>query len=339
MAIIPQPTLLQQSKTWQQALTEMITCPLTLLAKLDLCPQQLPWQWDPNFGLRVSESFVQRMQKGNPHDPLLRQVLSIKAESHLVNNYSSDPLKESEFNPVPGLLHKFESRVLFTFTSSCAIHCRYCFRRHFPYQNNNPGKKGWQQAFEYIEKHPQIIEVILSGGDPLMAQDDTIALFIKMLAKLPQIKLLRFHTRLPVVIPERICHSLIKVLSSSPIPIIFVYHINHPHEINQAIANGVAHLKASGITVLNQSVLLHGVNDDFDCLKKLSFALFDAGILPYYINLLDAVQGASHFAVSSNKAKMLQQALRNSLPGYLVPKFVQEIPHRSSKTPLDLVEN
>ncbi len=336
-AIIPQPVLTQQSQTWQQAISEMITDPMVLLTALDLNPDQISWQWDKSFPLRVTMSFISRMEKRNPNDPLLKQVLSLRTESQLDNNYSCDPLKESEYNPVPGLLHKFPSRVLLTFTSSCAIHCRYCFRRHFPYQNNNPGRKGWQGALEYIAAHPEIVEVILSGGDPLMALDETIHLFLKQLADISHVRLLRIHTRLPVVIPQRICQSLLKMLSDSRFEVVMVYHINHPNEIIPAIAQGVTRLKQHGVTVLNQSVLLKDVNDDSEILKKLSFDLFSAGILPYYVNILDPVQGASHFFVEQAKAKRIQQDLREHLPGYLVPKFVQEIPHQLSKTALDLV--
>jgi len=327
----------EQSFAWQQALSEMITSPLELLSLLNLSPSQIPWQWDKNFPLRVTQSFVARMQKGDPLDPLLKQVLSIKEESKLSNNYSSDPLKETEHNPVPGLLHKFKGRVLLTFTSSCAVHCRYCFRRHFPYQENNPGRKGWSQALDYIANHPDIVEVILSGGDPLMAQDQSLALFLKQLSDIKHVKILRMHTRLPVMIPQRICHSLLKVLDDTEQDIVMVYHINHPAEIIPSIAQGVTALKQQGITVLNQTVLLQGVNDNAECLKQLSLNLFQAGILPYYVHLLDAVQGASHFSVSHEEARKLQGSLRAELPGYLVPKFVREIPYHPSKMPLDLL--
>lgn len=325
------------SQPWQEALGQLITSPLQLLTLLELSPEQIPWQWDKDFPLRVTQSFVARMRKKDPHDPLLRQVLSHKEESKITNNFSKDPLKESEYNPVPGLLHKFKGRVLLTFTSSCAIHCRYCFRRHFPYHDNNPGRKGWSQALDYIAQRPQIIEVILSGGDPLLASDETLALFLKQLSEIKHVKLLRIHTRLPVVIPQRICPSLLKVLQETKQEIVMVYHINHPAEIIPAIAQGVKQLKQHNITVLNQSVLLQGVNDDAKCLTELSLSLFQAGILPYYIHLLDTVQGANHFCVSLNSAKHLQQQLREALPGYLVPKFVQEIPNYPSKIPLDLL--
>lgn len=332
--MITQPLALQQPD-WQQALRQMITDPLVLLAELGLSEQDIPWQWDKQFPLRVTQSFVQRMQKGNPHDPLLRQVLCTSNESYSSNAYSTDPLQESAFNPVPGVLHKYPSRVLITLTSSCAIHCRYCFRRHFPYKKNNPGRQ-WDAIFAYLENHPNIMEVILSGGDPLMATDETLALFLEKLSAIRHIELLRFHTRLPVVIPERINTTLLSALQSR-LPTTMVYHINHPAEITTQIATGVSMLKKQGIHVLNQSVLLQGVNNQVECLKNLSLVLFKAGILPYYIHLLDRVAGSEHFAISLREARNLQQALRNALPGYLVPKFVKELPNTLCKTPLEML--
>jgi len=336
-AIIPQPSQKPQPPGWQQALSSMVTDPMLLLALLNIEPQTISWEWNKNFPIRVTQSFIQRMKKGDPNDPLLLQVLSCPKESQYSVFYSKDPLRESKHNPVPGLLHKFSNRVLLTFTSSCAIHCRYCFRRHFPYEKNNPGRKGWGQALAYIEKRAEIIEVILSGGDPLMAQDEVLKDFLTELSQIPHVKLLRFHTRLPVVIPERINDSLINVLSRSRFQVTMVYHINHPQEINTEIANGVAQLREQQITVFNQAVLLHRINDDLNCLTRLSLQLYQAGILPYYVNLLDHVAGAEHFYVSREKAKILQRQLRNALPGYLVPKFVQEIPHLPCKMPLDLL--
>ncbi len=327
------------SQTWQQALSEMLTSPLALLSMLELDPNTVPWQRDEAFPVRVSKSFIARMKKGDPRDPLLAQVLSISAESQLDNSFTKDPLAESAFNPVPGLLHKYRSKVLITFASSCAIHCRYCFRRHFPYQENNPGRKGWSKMLDYIEQHPEVIEVILSGGDPLMAQDDVIKQFLNELDRLSHVKLLRIHTRLPVVIPQRINESLINILASSRFEVVFVYHINHPNELIPEIKEGVLRLKQHNITVLNQSVLLKDVNDNADCLKQLSLDLFANGILPYYINLLDPIQGAKHFSVDFKQAQSLQQTMRATLPGYLVPKFVREIPHNESKIPIDLIKN
>lgn len=334
-AMITQPLTLQQPIAWQQNLKHLITCPETLLERLKIAPNSLPYIWDKKFPVRVTESFMARMQKGDPNDPLLRQVLSVPEESQLSSFSSPDPLEEKRFNPLPGLLHKFSDRVLLTFTSSCAIHCRYCFRRHFPYTENNPGLSGWQAVFEYIEQRPNIYEVILSGGDPLMASDNHLREFLNELAKIKHVKLLRFHTRLPIVLPERITDPLLTLLAEQRFATSMVYHVNHANEIVPAIRNGTAKLRQAGVTVLNQSVLLKEINDSEAALKALSFALYAAGILPYYLNLLDPVEGADHFYVSREKAKSLQKNLRQTLPGYLVPKFVQEIPHHHSKTPLD----
>lgn len=321
---------------WQQALQEMITSPEVLLATIELTTKDIPWQWDPHFPLRVSQSYVRRIKKGDPHDPLLRQVLSLKEESQKTNNYSADPLQEKSYNPLPGCLHKYGSRVLLTFTGSCAIHCRYCFRRHFPYAQNNPGRN-WDPFLDYLKNHPEVIEVILSGGDPLMAQDQTIAAFVEALSTIPQIQLLRFHTRFPVVIPERITRSFLNIFEHCRLQKTMIYHINHPAEITPEIAQGVRALKQHQFTVLNQSVLLKEVNDNAACLKALSMTLFQAGILPYYVHLLDPVEGAAHFFVPLEKAKILQTDLRHALPGYLVPQFVREVPGALSKTPIDLL--
>jgi len=331
--MITQPQHLQQQPHWQQALRQFITDPTVLLLQLGLDEKNIPWQWDRQFPLRVSQSFVDRMQKGDPNDPLLRQVLSIQDESQSSDVFSTDPLQESLYNPVPGLLHKYPSRVLVTLTSSCAIHCRYCFRRHFPYKKNNPGRQ-WDKIFAYLENHPDIMEVILSGGDPLMATDETLGLFLEGLSNIRHIDLLRFHTRLPVVIPERITKELLQILDNR-FHTTMVYHINHSNEITTSIAQGVAALKNQGIQLLNQSVLLKGVNDNLACLKNLSLALFKAGILPYYLHLLDKVKGSEHFSIPLKQAQNLQQALRANLPGYLVPRFVKELPHANSKVPLE----
>jgi len=333
-AIIPQVLLNQQPPRWQQALSELFTCAAELLTFLEIPSEALPWLNCDKFPLRVPKSYALRMKKGDPNDPLLRQVLSIDLESQKNFKYSYDPLDEKKYNPLPGLLHKYPSRVLLTFAPSCAVHCRYCFRRHFPYSENNLGKKGWSPILEYLANKPEIIEVILSGGDPLMASNDTLAIFLKQLSAIQHIKFLRFHTRLPVVIPERIDDDFVKIVSTFRFTTTLVYHINHPAEITEEITEGVRLLQKHGITVLNQSVLLKGINDSLECLKTLSITLFKAGILPYYIHLLDPVQGTAHFEVATQQAKQLQHALRAALPGYLVPRFVREIAGEQSKVPL-----
>ena len=333
-AIIPQLSLKQQQPCWQSALKNLFSDPIELLNYLQINPLDVPWIKDFSFPLRVTYSFAKRMKKGDPNDPLLKQVLSIDLESQKNTPTSCDPLQEAQYNPLPGLLHKYDSRVLLTFAPSCAVHCRYCFRRHFPYSANNPGRQGWQKAIHYIASRPHIIEVILSGGDPLMATDEHIAEFLSELSTIPHVKILRFHTRLPVVIPSRINLSFTKMLSHFKFHTTLIYHINHPNEITPAIAQGVQLLRQIGVTVLNQSVLLKGVNDNVDCLKQLSLDLFGAGILPYYIHLLDPIEGAHHFSIPKSEAKQIESALRHQLPGYLFPRFVQEIGGEKSKTPL-----
>lgn len=332
--MILQLAIKQQQLSWQEALKNLFTDPLTLLTYLEISPDAVPWIKDQNFPLRVPLSFAERMKKGDPHDPLLRQVLSIDLESQKNITTSCDPLNEKQYNPVPGLLHKYDRRVLLTFAPSCAVHCRYCFRRHFPYQENNPGRQGWQAALQYIAAHPNIIEVILSGGDPLITTDDHIAEFLNALSHISHVQLLRFHTRLPVVIPQRIDGSFARLLASFRFHTSLVYHINHPNEIVPSIAQGVQQLRAHQITVLNQTVLLKEINNTTHCLKKLSLDLYSAGILPYYIHLLDPVEGAAHYQISKEEAKILEKSLRESLPGYLVPRFVQEVPGEKNKIPL-----
>lgn len=333
--MITQPLLKPQPETWQQALQNVITSPQILLDMLGLAEDSLPWQWDKNFPLRVPQSFVKRMKKGDPHDPLLRQVLSRKEESVITKDFSEDPLDESSCNPIPGLLHKYHGRALLTLSSSCAIHCRYCFRRHFPYAENNPGRKGWAKALAYLASHEEIHEVILSGGDPLMVPNSYLASFLSELSQIAHIKILRIHTRLPVVIPSRIDAELLNIFKQSRFQVVMIYHINHPAEIVPEIAQGAKLLKQANVTLLNQSVLLKEVNDKVEVLKDLSFALFAAGILPYYIHLLDFVQGANDFVIPQETAKALQHALRAQVPGYLAPQFVQEIPHKPYKIPLE----
>jgi EF-P beta-lysylation protein EpmB len=326
--MIPQPLI------WQKDLGQLITDPLELLSLLELDSDDIDWDWDHQFPLRVTQSFVARMKKGDPHDPLLRQVLTTKQESQLSSCFSEDPLQESQYNPVPGLLHKYSSRVLLTVTQSCAIHCRFCFRRHFPYEKNNPGRQGWAPALNYIASQPQVLEVILSGGDPLMLRDEMLGELVAQLEAIPHIQFLRFHTRAPVVMPERITPALVELLQNTRFNTTMVYHINHPAEIIPAISDGVALLKQANVTVLNHTVLLKDINDNAQCLRALSISLFKAGILPYYVHLLDPVQGTSHFDSTLQTAKALQQHLRDTLPGYLVPQFVREVPHSLSKIPL-----
>lgn len=324
-------------QNWLKQLANGISDPAKLLEMLEIDPK--PWQQGfaarQLFAQRVPQSFVDRMEKGNPFDPLLRQVLPLNEEFEIHAGYSNDPLLE-QHNPIAGLLHKYRNRALMIVKGGCAINCRYCFRRHFPYDQNKGSKNTWQQALDYIADHPEIDEIILSGGDPLMAKDQELQWLIAHISDIQHIKRLRIHSRLPVVIPARITQDLTEMLHQTRLQVIVVTHINHANEINQELTERIWQLKQAGVTLLNQGVLLKGVNDSVDAQVNLSNALFDAGILPYYLHVLDKVQGAAHFYISDPEAKAIMAGLLESVSGYLVPKLTREIGGRSSKTPLDL---
>lgn len=251
------------------------------------------------------------------------------------SGFNKDPLLEQDNNQ-PGLLHKYKSRVLVMFKTGCAVNCRYCFRRHFPYQENQLNKRSLIDALSYIKADKNINEVILSGGDPLMAKDDAISWFLDELEQIPQIKRMRIHSRLPVVIPARITEQLCERLAKSPLKIIFVNHINHANEIDSDFKNAMNMLKQANVLLLNQAVILKDVNDTVDAQINLSEALFDANVLPYYLHLLDKVEGASHFDIDEAQAIKIMAELLEALPGFLVPKLVREIGGQKSKTPIDL---
>ena len=324
-------------QNWLKQLANGISDPAKLLEQLEIDPK--PWQDGfaarKLFAQRVPQSFVDRMEKGNPYDPLLRQVLPLSEEFEVHPGYSNDPLEEQN-NAIPGLLHKYRNRALMIVKGGCAVNCRYCFRRHFPYDENKGSKSVWQQSLEYVAQHPEINEIILSGGDPLMAKDEELLWLIDHIADIKHIKRLRIHSRLPVVIPDRITQALIQMLGETRLQVVLVTHINHAQEINQELRDRLSHLKHAGVTLLNQGVMLKGVNDSIESQVDLSNTLFDAGILPYYIHVLDKVQGAAHFYISDQEAKAIMAGLMERVSGYLVPKLTREIGGRTSKTPLDL---
>ncbi|MGC9458321.1 EF-P beta-lysylation protein EpmB [Vibrio genomosp. F10] len=324
-------------QNWLKQLANAISDPAKLLAQLEIDASEWEAGFEAKalFAQRVPLSFVNRMEKGNPHDPLLRQVLPLNEEFGIHDGYSADPLEEQN-NAIPGLLHKYRNRALFILKGGCAINCRYCFRRHFPYEDNKGSKSVWQQGLDYLHAHSEINEVILSGGDPLMAKDHELEWLIKQIEAIPHITRLRIHTRLPVVIPARITQELLKLLGHSRLQVILVTHINHANEIDAALTEAMTQLKRHHVTLLNQSVLLKGVNDSVEAQVSLSNHLFDAGILPYYLHVLDKVQGAAHFYVSDERAKKIMAALIEQVSGYLVPTLTREIGGRQSKTPLDL---
>lgn len=324
-----------EPKSWQQQLQEAIRCPKALLARLQL-PESLLSATElasQHFPLVVPEAFIQKMRIGDMNDPLLKQVLPIQDELFAKEGFVADPVGEQS-NPQAGLIQKYHGRVLLMVNGHCAVNCRYCFRRHFPYEQNKLSKEQWQKVILSIASDSSISEVIYSGGDPLASSDKQLTWLTEQIAAIPHIKRLRIHSRLPVVIPDRINEECLAWMKNPAIKCVFVLHINHTNELDTVLKHAVTQLKNAGITVLNQSVLLKGINDNTETLCKLSEALFDHGILPYYLHQFDKVAGAAHFAVTDEMAKILHTDLMNRLPGYLVPKLVVEHAGAVSKTPL-----
>lgn len=333
---MPQTIPSMMQLPWQEQLSDLVTDLQDLLnlleldaAQLSLAPEALQ-----GFPLRVPRPYLARMRRGDPRDPLLLQVLPQAGEALQVPGYSADPLQESAVNAAPGLLHKYHGRVLLVTTQSCAIHCRYCFRRHFPYADNRPGRAQWQQALDYIAADPSITEVILSGGDPLATSNSYLGWLLGELQRLPQLQTLRLHTRLPIMLPDRVDQGLMTLLNAWPGPCIVVLHANHANEFDADVDAACARLRASGVQLLNQSVLLRGINDDSEALGRLSQRLLAAGVLPYYLHQLDKVAGAAHFAVPDTQAVQLVNDMRQRLPGYLVPRLVRETAGDTAKQPM-----
>ncbi|WP_437890748.1 EF-P beta-lysylation protein EpmB [Phytobacter sp. V91] len=323
---------------WLVQLADVITDPDELLRVLNLDTDEnmlAGREAKRLFALRVPRAFVARMRKGDPDDPLLRQVLTSREEFLAAPGFSTDPLEE-QHNAVPGLLHKYRNRALLLVKGGCAVNCRYCFRRHFPYADNQGNKRNWQVALDYITSHPELDEIIFSGGDPLMAKDHELDWLLTQLEAIPHIKRLRIHSRLPIVIPARITDALAARFARSSLQVLLVNHINHANEIDDAFRASMVKLRQAGVTLLNQSVLLRGVNDHAQTLADLSNALFDSGVMPYYLHVLDKVQGAAHFMVSDDEARSIVRELLTLVSGYMVPKLAREIGGEPSKTPLDL---
>ena len=328
---------LYQEQNWQSQLSDLITDPLELLEVLKLCPEQLlsgAILASEQFKLRVPRAFVGKMTVGDPLDPLLLQVLPHHLELEDYPDFVTDPLGEEQANQQPGVLHKYKSRFLLTLTGACAVHCRYCFRRHFPYQENLPKNEDWLNIQNYIESQPDINEVIFSGGDPLTLSNRKLKLWIDRLESLPQIKFLRIHSRVPIVIPNRVDEELVSLLKNSRLRIILVVHSNHAAELDDLTCARLSLLVQQQITVLNQAVLLKGINNSAQVLVDLSYRLFDAGIMPYYLHVLDKVKGAHHFDLSPKEINLIYKDVLENLPGYLVPKLVREIAGEKNKTPL-----
>lgn len=326
-----------QEKTshWRSLLDAAITDPKQLLRALDLDPELLPQMVAGHhlFKIKTPKSYLQRIKKGDPSDPLLLQILPQAEEVTLKPaDYCSDPVGDLDASPVPGLIHKYNNRALLITSPACAIHCRYCFRREFPYRNAVTSGDHWQQTMDYLTDNPQIIEVILSGGDPLTLADEQLAELAKQLVSIPHLKTLRIHTRLPIVLPERIDKTFLTWMEKLPIQTVMVVHSNHPNELNQQVGEALVAAANAGIALYNQTVLLQNINDDAEILASLSRKLFDFRVQPYYLHLLDKVNGAAHFDVDIERSRKIYQQLASLLPGYLLPRLVQDLPGRPAKT-------
>ena len=323
-------------KNWQTQLSQAITSVDELLDILQLDSLRKEVYIPQHFEMRVPRAFVAKMRVGDKEDPLLKQVLPNQKEQIAITGYVTDPLSENTQNPIKGLLHKYQSRVLLTMTGACAIHCRYCFRQHFDYSANMPTAHAKEAIIDYISAQPEVNEVILSGGDPLNVTNRRLFDWLDTLESLPQLTTIRLHTRLPVVIPERLDSELLDRLSQSRCQIVMVIHCNHANEIDALTAEFLQRARAAGITLLNQAVVLKGINDHVDAQIQLSQRLFAAGVLPYYLHVLDKVAGAAHFDSDLTASIDLYWSLLAALPGYLVPKLVRELPNKPFKVPIDI---
>lgn len=329
---MPKKVLEPSSKpsSWQQQLRDSVTQIEPLLARLHLTAALTEAQFQAmrDFPLRVPEAFIQRMQIGEIADPLLKQILPSAEELIAAPGFSLDPLQEQAKNPIPGLLHKYHGRVLILLTAACAINCRYCFRRNFNYQNNLPD---FEKIYAYIAGDPTIEEIIFSGGDPLILKDQQLLKIGLNLEKIPHVKRLRFHTRLPIVIPDRIDDDFIDFLQQLNLQKIMVLHCNHANEIDDAVIQAVQKLKPANVVLYNQAVLLKAVNDSLKAQVDLHKKLFEIGVQPYYLHVLDKAHGSAHFYVDDLEAKTLYRAMQALLPGFMLPKLVREVANERFK--------
>jgi EF-P beta-lysylation protein EpmB len=333
---VPASRLSNDGPGWQRQWREAITDPITLLAMLGLGDHagRLLAPADTGFALRVPHAYVARMRYGDPADPLLLQVLPGAGELLESPGFSLDAVGDLAASTGHGVLQKYHGRSLLIATGSCAIHCRYCFRRHFPYAEQTAASARWGAAIDHLRGDTSISEVILSGGDPLSLTTPKLAELGDALAGLPHVRRLRIHTRLPIVLPQRVDAEWLAWLERLPMQKVVVVHANHAHEIDPSVADACAAMRGAGAVLLNQSVLLRRINDSMDALAALSERLFDCGVLPYYLHLLDRVRGTAHFEVPEDRARDLLEGLRARLPGYLVPRLVREVAGAASKTPV-----
>ncbi len=329
-----EPSALSESGDWHRSLAEAIREPRELLSRLQLDESLLPaaQRSAELFPLLVPLSYLKRMRPGDANDPLLRQVLPLGAESDSLDGFVHDAVEEARFRSAPGLIQKYDGRTLLIATGSCAVHCRYCFRRHYPYGEEPRRLDDWDPALQVLAEDSSLSEVILSGGDPLMLTDHRLLALLDRIEGISHLRRLRLHTRLPIVLPDRVTAALLERLESSRLTSVVVVHANHGAEIAGDCKTALQMLGRSGVTTLNQTVLLRGVNDSIEALAELSERLIDAGVVPYYLHQLDRVAGTAHFEVPVETGRRLIKELRERLPGYAVPRYVQEIPGEPHKT-------
>ena len=323
------------SPRWQHSLRDAVRDVHELLEILELDPLDADWlqPGTDEFPVLIPRGFISRMRKGDPTDPLLLQVLPARGERAEHEGFTKDPLLEIPLAQA-GVIEKYPSRALLVTTSACPVHCRYCFRRHFPYEAQLASRNDWADALTALKRSAGIREVILSGGDPLSLSNRRLRQLVSELETVGSITTVRIHSRFPIVLPERVDRELLTLLRQTRLRTVLVVHCNHANEIDESVSSALRQISATGTTLLNQSVLLHGINDDVDCLESLSYRLFESGVLPYYLHGLDRVAGAAHYQVEDTTALRLIADLRTRVPGYLVPQLVREIPGELSKTPL-----
>jgi len=335
--MIPGSAHASQPESWQKSLKSSCRDVKSLLKMLNLSAEDLPWPvlLEHEFPLRAPQSYIENIKPGCATDPLLLQILPFDQEELEVHGFAADPLQEKNASVVPGLLHKYQGRVLIITTAACGIHCRYCFRKEFPYGDHRFSHSHWQQVMDYIRADSSIEEVIFSGGDPLVLSDSELKKRLDDIASIDHVTTIRFHSRLAAILPQRLTKNFIEMLRVSRLSSVLVLHCNHAQELNiEALALGLASLRSAGVLLLNQTVLLRQVNDATDVLSDLSKTLFKLGVLPYYLHLLDKVSGTAHFEVPESKALNLYEDLLSALPGYMVPKLVREVPGVAHKKPV-----
>lgn len=337
--MLDQTQILSIPSSWKIELSQSIKSVAELLDCLRLDSSLLTGAQRAamQFPLQVPRPYLGRIRHADPCDPLLTQVLPVQQELESPQGFQKDPLDEVSHNPHPGIIHKYRNRLLLIVSPACAINCRYCFRRHFPYEQQRQSRQQWVSALDYIRQHRELNEVIYSGGDPLAANDKFLGWLTAQIAEISHIKRLRVHSRLPIVIPSRVDDDLLRWMTASRLKPILVVHVNHANEIDHAVEAGLYRLQENGIRILNQSVLLKGVNDGAKTLIDLSERLYDCGVSPYYLHLLDPVQGASHFDVAQVQATQIYAEMQAALPGFLLPRLVREVPGKAAKTIIDTI--